>query len=203
MHDRDDIRERHDFEPLAEALRALPPATPPRDALPQLKAAFRAARPPAAGSRRPLRWPYAAAAGLVALAAGSLWLQRPQQAPEVPPAVVATVPEPAPTASTPSSALLAQLIAQNQVYEAALRSPGLAGAPDNAGMVLADAELGDLIGMVDVELSATADPAEQVDLWARRLVLLRELTALRAGGVQPDATLADAAHYRTAAWPMN
>jgi hypothetical protein len=203
MHDSDDIRERDDCAALADALHALPQATPPRDALPQLKAAFRTARPPAAGSRRPLHWPYAAAAGLVALAATVLWLQRPPQMVDVPPPVVASTAEPAPQTTTPSSALLAQLVAQNQVYEAALRSPGLAGAPANAGMVLADAELGDLIGMVDVELSATADTAEQVDLWARRLVLLRELTALRAGGVQPDATLADAAHYRTAAWPMN
>jgi hypothetical protein len=203
MHESDDIRERQDCEPLAKALRALPPATPPRDALPDLKAAFRAARPPARGSRRPVAWPYAAAAGLVALATAALWLQRPLDTTDVQPAVVATEPQPASTTASPSGALLAQLVAQNQVYEAALRSPGLSGGPDNAGMLLADAGLGDLIGMVDVELSATADPSEQVDLWARRLVLLRELTALRAGGVQPDATLADAAQYRTAAWPMN
>lgn len=187
------------FTELGAALRRLPLVPPPRSAWPALLAAHRAAHAP----RRVARWPSAAAAGLAALAALGLWFAASPTR-ESPPRTAAPVSAAAEAvADAPSAALLARLVAQNHVYEAALKAPGLQATATSAGVVLAENQLADLIGMLDLTLSSTTDAGEQADLWARRLVLLRELIALRAGGVEPDATLASATGHRDAPWPLN
>lgn len=153
-----------DDTPLREALRALPLASPDASALPALKARL-AQRQRAARLRRWL--PLAAAAAVCALALSPLLRQA--AAPESPTAA-AIDPE------------VAALIAQNQVYESALRSASFGGRALSGRDALAGAEIEDLIGMLDLELSAAGDGATTRDLWQQRLVLMQELASVRARG---------------------
>lgn len=147
---------------LREALRALPLAQPNASALPALKA--RLARRRGGDARK--RWlSLAAAAAVCALALAPILREG------VSPAAPVAAADPA----------LAALIAQNQVYESALRRASFGGAPTGRD-ALAGAELEDLIGMLDLELSATGDAAAARDLWQQRLVLMQELATVRARG---------------------
>lgn len=160
-----------DDERLRDALRALPLATPPRSALPGLQAHL-ARRRRAARVRRFV--PLAAAAVVGVLAVGALLRGGG-------PDVASDPAGPAPAAG-PSTAAL---IAQNRVFEDALRSTAFSAHPLSGRDALAGAELEDLIAMVDVALSAETDPLQSRDLWAQRLDLMRELASLRSSG---DAT---------------
>jgi hypothetical protein len=68
------------------------------------------------------------------------------------------------------------LIARNQWLEAMVRAQG---EPMDAASAYASAELEDLIGMVDVQLSATEEPDRQTALWEQRLSLMQELASVR------------------------
>jgi hypothetical protein len=164
-----------DDDRLRDALRALPLATPPRSALPALQARL-AARRRASQLRRLL--PLAAAAAVGVLAVGVLLRSGGPAAP-MDPAQSAPAPDPATSA----------LIAQNRVFEDALRSTAFSAHPLSGRDALAGAELEDLIAMVDVALSAESDPEQARDLWAQRLGLMRELAALRSSddGARPMA----------------
>ena len=170
--------------PLREALRALPLAAPSASALPALKARLAHRR----RERLLRRWlPLAAAAAVCALALAPVLRQG---APDQPPPVAAVDSD------------LAALIAQNQVYESALRSAAFGGRAQSARTALAGAEIEDLIGMLDLELSAAGDDAQARDLWRQRLVLMQELAAVRAGGV-PERMTADNAQVMPANWQLN
>lgn len=171
--------------PLREALRALPLAAPAASALPALKARLARQR----RGRVVRRWlPLAAAAAVCALALSPLLRQG---APVQPPAAAAAV--------DPD---LAALIAQNQVYESALRSAAFGGRAQSARTALAGAGIEDLIGMLDLELSAADNDAQARDLWRQRLALMRELAAVRAGGL-PERMTADNAQVMPANWQLN
>jgi hypothetical protein len=174
----DDVR-------LRDALRALPLVEPATCALPALQAKL--ARRQRERSRR--RWlPLAAAAAI---------------------GVVALVPMLrgglAPTASPVGSALdadTAALIAQNQIYESALRSAAFSGRPLSARSAMAGAEIEDLIGMLDLELSAAPDDDAARALWQQRLALMHDLASVRANDL-PDHLTADNASMQPANWRLN
>lgn len=173
-----------DDAPLREALRALPLHAPPRSALPDLKARL-AQRKRVRGLRRWLPLAAAAAVGVVALSL----LLRPGATPDAAPEADAD-PE------------LTALIAQNQVYESALRSTAFGGRALSARDALAGAEIEDLIGMLDLELSATGDAVQARDLWQQRLVLMQELAAVRANAA-PARMTAENAQALPASWQLN
>jgi protein involved in temperature-dependent protein secretion len=75
---------------------------------------------------------------------------------------------------------LDQAIAANQALEAALRGAARPGVLDGRAAI-ANAELEDLIGMLDLELSDTRDDARASALWRERAQLLEELAGLRTG----------------------
>jgi hypothetical protein len=173
-----------DDTPLRDALRALPLAAPPASALPALQARHARRR----RERLLRRWlPLAAAAAVCALALSPLLRQG---APQQPATSAAVDPD------------LAALIAQNQVYESALRSAAFGGGAQSARSALAGAEIEDLIGMLDLELSAAGDADAARDLWRQRLVLMQELAAVRASAA-PGRMTADNAAYQNAAWTVN
>lgn len=174
-----------DDTPLREALRALPLASPPASALPALTARLARQR----RTRTLRRWlPLAAAAAVCALALVPV----PRQGAPDHPAVTTVA----------ANRDLTALIAQNQVYESALRSAAFGGHAHSARSALAGAELEDLIGMLDLELSATGDDAQARDLWRQRLALMQELAAVRAGGL-PERVTGDNAQVLPANWQLN
>lgn len=167
-----------DDDRLRDALRALPLATPPRSALPALQARL-AQRSRATLARRLL--PLAAAAAVGVLAVGVLLRGGGTDAPLDPARPV--------SAADPTTSAL---IAQNRVFEDALRSAAFSAHPLSGRDALAGAELEDLIAMVDVALSAESDPGEARALWAQRLDLMRELAALRSSDdASPRVATAD------------
>jgi hypothetical protein len=76
----------------------------------------------------------------------------------------------------------ADLIARNRELEMMLRGIDPERMPLDAESALAGAQLEDLIGMLDLELSATEDDSRAHLLWQQRLVLLQELAAVRQTG---------------------
>ena len=53
-------------------------------------------------------------------------------------------------------------------------------APRDGRSLMAAAELEDLVGLVDVQLSAARDPIESLPLWRQRVALLEDLAAVRS-----------------------
>ena len=174
---------------LAEALRALPQATPPRDVWQTLAAELATAQAPARNrARRRYALPAAIAAGLLAVAAAWLLMQH-AHAPRV-----ATV-APAPSsivrnganaangtsgrnaAADPEAQLLA-LETRSQQLEHWLSETRAAAAPLPGQDLAAAAELEDLIGLVDVDLAGSTR-TDALPLWRYRVNLLEDLTALR------------------------
>jgi hypothetical protein len=159
---------------LREALLSMPLRSPPRSVLPALTARLARTR----RERAQRRWiPLAAAAAVCALALLP-WLRSADLA----------APVETPQASIADDDSTAALIAQNQVFENALRSAAFGSRPLSARDALAGAGIEDLIGMLDLELSAASDPGTSKDLWQQRLVLLQELAAVRASGSNPNLT---------------
>jgi len=147
----------------AAALQQLPLLAPPADQFARVAIAI------ARRKRIPrVRQVLFAVAAVIALAAviPSVIRQSNEQ-----PAVVATTSS-QPPVDDPSQ----ELIARNQWLEAMVRAQG---EPMDAASAYASAELEDLIGMVDVQLSATDEPAEQVALWEQRLSLMQNLASVR------------------------
>jgi hypothetical protein len=187
---------------LGDALRALPLATPGRDAWPALAAQLTPGRAPAKPARRVWRYsvPLALAAGLALALVIPQMLRHPQ-----PPAVttIATV-APAATSSsitngaandtvrvdaanmtnatnvqTQEGAALQLAAAQtrSQALERWLRDTRYAASPLPNQDLVAASEIENLIGLVDVQLASA--PNRALPLWQRRVILLEDLTALR------------------------
>ncbi|MEO8669951.1 MAG: hypothetical protein ABI411_01475 [Tahibacter sp.] len=119
----------------------------------------------------------------VALAAGVLLavVSIPSLSPIRDPAriVEATPLKPTVTA-TPVSAL-AGLRGESQRIESWLRQLSAGGATLSGQDLMAAAEIEDLIGMVDLQLAATAtDDVDSASLWKQRVELLHDLAAIRA-----------------------
>jgi hypothetical protein len=157
-------------EALAQALRALPLAAPEASAWPMLQAQLRRrARAP----RPRHRFAFAAAAALAMLALLP-WLRRTPAPPvhDSAPAVVARS----------DDADAARWIAQSQAFEAALRGSPVGYEPLDAGAAMASAEIEDLIGMIDLQLSQADDPRVSSRLWQQRVALMQELADVRGEG---------------------
>jgi len=180
---------------LGDALRALPPLSPPRDGWSALAAEL------APQLRRPARrrhaLPAALAAGVLGLAAALFLLRAPHDAAPL----VATVAPPAAStvandanaanvakvtnatnvknaATDGTDARLAALETRSQALERWLHDTRAAASPLPGQDLAAAAEIENLIGLVDVELAGTSR-ASSLALWQRRVNLLEDLTALR------------------------
>jgi hypothetical protein len=170
---------------LREALRGLPTAEPRHSALPQLQARLARRK----RQRALQRWlPLAAAAAIGVLALFPL--------------LRGGLPQPATPDDPGMDAATAALIAQNQVYESALRSAAFSGRPLSARSALAGAEIEDLIGMLDLELSAAPDADAAHALWQQRLALMQELASVRTNDLS-DRLTADNARVQPANWHLN
>ncbi len=173
---------------LRDALLAMPLATPPHSVLPALTARL-AKR---CGERAQRRWIALAAAAAVCALALLPWLRGGDSAAPI-----------AALQSNPAdNTAAAALIAQNQVFEDALRSASFGSRPLSARDALAGADIEDLIAMLDLELSAASDKATSTDLWQQRLTLLQELAAVRASNSNPNLT-AQAVNLQPAVYQLN
>jgi len=189
---------------LAEALRALPLAAPPRDVWQTLAAELAPQRRPSV--RRRFALPAALAAGVLALVVAVLLAQRQQ--PAVP---VATVTPPAASnvanganaekdtsgkatsGQVADPALrLAALEARSQELERWLRETRDAAAPLPGQDLAASAEIEDLIGLVDMQLGGSSGN-QALPLWQHRVDLLEDLTALRYSNYRLAETLSSTA----------
>jgi hypothetical protein len=159
------------IDPLAAALRALPPAAPPGDLYAQVARTLRARR-----ARRRWRVPATLAASILL---GLLLLDLPWsgRGPTGNPAGanLATTPTPAASANPE----LASLQDYSQRLESWLADIS-DGAPRDGRNLMAAAELEDLVGLVDVQLSAARSASESLPLWRQRVALLEDLAAVRS-----------------------
>lgn len=170
-------------DPLAAALRALPMAEPPADLFAQIADSVQARRRPA---RRNWLWPAALAASVLL----GLLLTRIQSPAPVPATGIAGTSAPAPVASTPAEAELQRLHEYSRSLERWLA--GLPdGAPRDGRSLMAVAELEDLVGLVDVQLSAARSESEALPLWRQRVALLEDLAAIRS---EPLTLIAEAGY---------
>lgn len=186
---------------LGDALRALPSVAPHASAWPELAAKL-AADPPAhhaeahrvpspprrASSARRFALPAALAAAIALALVATLPLRSPAPASNAAsatnPALAASSVHNAANAtnSTMTSNLgnesLATLQSRSDALERWLRDTGAASAPQSAQDLAASAELEDMIGFVDVQLSGV-DADTALPLWRRRVNLLEDLAMLR------------------------
>jgi hypothetical protein len=175
--------------PLALALRALPGAVPQPDAWPALARELERRRTPARRRHRHAAWLVPAA-----IAAAFAWaLLLPRTAP------VAHGPAGAPIAATDAAASgddgtsaaraeLSQLRERSQSLERWIAAVSAHAAQDSRGLMAA-VEMQDLIGLVDVQLNATRDPADALPLWRQRIALLEELAVIRGSGIAIAANI--------------
>lgn len=166
MRDRIDIPDASDQD-IRVAFAALPLRSPTASAWPQLERDLRARR-----ATQHATWPRwaALAAGLALVALLPLALKRE----------AATVPAVAPVESVVAVDPNAELIERNQAVGAWLLANG---EPFDAQSAQLSAEIEDMIGMIDVELSGASEPSRTQALWQQRLLLLNELASVRSGGV--------------------
>jgi hypothetical protein len=191
MPEQDEFVDRtHEDAGLAAALRALPAPTPPRSAWPDLAARLAARR-----RRARTRWIGAGLAAGVTLALGLAFALRSTDA-------VAPTAGVAHTESTPVPADNA-LIARNQQLEEALRRADARALPLDGGAALASAEIEDLIGMVDLELSYVSDRDNARALWRQRLDLMQQLAEVRRRGSAAYSTQPNAYGMQPAAYVIN
>ena len=186
---------------LADALRALPLAAPSGDPWARLAAELA----PLARPRRRLL-PIALAAGVAALAlAFALYRVVPQTAAPATAqhggasiqgngnnAAIATSAQSVPAAAA-NDARLAALETRSQALERWLEETRDQAAPLPAQDLAAAAEIENMIGLVDVQLSAT-ERADAAGLWQRRVNLLEDLTALRYSNDRLAGSLASNAN---------
>jgi hypothetical protein len=193
---------------LAEAMRALPLATPDRDGWPALAARFAV---PAAPRRLNLALPLALAAACV-LAVLVAATMRPATPPtNAQAATVSLAPASlegnsanvnksnmgnasiAQVQSTDDAPLAAAQL-RSQALERWLRDTGAAASPLRGQDLAAAAEIENLIGFVDVELAAPRQ-TDALPLWQRRVALLEDLTTLRYSNYRlTESSLADASN---------
>ncbi|MGH8122655.1 MAG: hypothetical protein ACREPT_07760 [Rudaea sp.] len=196
---------------LPAALRALPVAAPSASAWPALAASLAAQRSRASGLRAPnsarrrnrrYALPAAAAAAVVFAFAATVLLHTPASRgitalnPTAPIATKSSVPASsvhnatneanATNASTRARAQaegLAALQSRSHALERWLHDTGKDSAPQSAQDLAAGAEIEDMIGLIDVQLSATdgSEEAALLPLWRHRVALLEDLSVLRYG----------------------
>jgi len=184
---------------LAEALRALPLQSPDRSVWPELAARLR--REPElenGGSNRSERIRrFVVPAALAAALAGIFLMAYRHHDSRFPISDSSTATISAPTASSNtnsakvdnvhnSASHLEQLVAlqqRSQALESWLRKTGGAAAPLQGQDLAAATEIENLIGLVDVELSAPREMPD-ADLWQQRVALLEDLSALRYSNYQ-------------------
>ena len=172
---------------LADALRALPQHAPNGDVWSQLAAELGA---PVRARRR--TWPYfaAAAAVLIAVAATLTMPHQPATVPNVATsnATSANTSEPANVATVEPSNhdqithdQITALQTRSRELEQWLHQTAGAAAPLPGRDMAAAAEIENLIGIVDVQLTAPdqSNRRDEEKLWRRRVDLLEDLTALR------------------------
>ncbi|HEX7323743.1 MAG TPA: hypothetical protein VF292_00115 [Rhodanobacteraceae bacterium] len=170
---------------LSAALRALPAGEPPHDGWPRLAARTRRRRT----TRRVLWTGAPIALALIALAIA--WPQvRPMQ-PAQPRAAIAQQAAPTPGATSVDLAALQTSSRQWQAWVSALNRNG---APLNGPALATAATLQDRIGLVDLQLSATRNPATAAGLWRHRITLLQQLGLLH---LQPYAVAQQTAATHT------
>ncbi|MEO8460084.1 MAG: hypothetical protein ABI451_06125 [Dokdonella sp.] len=160
---------------LGAALRALPTSAPPRDLWPGLA---RALNPPRRRARMLLPMSFAAAVLLALL--WSLPIEHrvsPSATPSA--AVVSTSNVSAPMTDSPADRELDRLRARSQMIERWLQATS-AQAPHDGRDLMAAAEVEDMVGLVDVQLSATRNDSDALPLWRQRVALLEDLSAIRA-----------------------
>ncbi len=172
-------------DPLGAALRALPQAEPPGDLFAQIKHTLQARRPP----RRRWIWPTAIAASVL------LGLLLVRNHPVLPTPTPGQAQTSAPAPSTAAALELQRLREHSRSLERWLGGMP-AGAPRDGRSLMAAAELEDLVGLVDVQLSAARSESESLPLWRQRVALLEDLAAVRS---EPLALMADAGYAGPAA----
>jgi len=175
----------HDDALVAAALRALPELAPQPDLWPDIARTLAARRRPPA-----TRWilPLALAATLLL----ALLLPREATTPtaSTTPAVAtsrATAPATAP-ATDAAGAELDRLRLRSQTLERWIAAVAQR-APQGSRDLMAAVEVEDLIGLVDVQLTAASD-AEALPLWRQRVALLEDLANIR-GSAYATAALDD------------
>jgi len=195
---------------LGDALRALPQIAPEASAwpalaakLPAVPAAARAAHRTAAAPRRATgvrRFAFPAALVASALLAFIATSTLRSPTPDTPAVAVTPASATNPTAAASSvhnaandtnssgtgsdaGESLAALQSRSHALERWLRETGAASAPRSAQDLAASAELEDMIGLVDVQLSGAdlAGADASLPLWRRRVGLLEDLAMLRYG----------------------
>jgi hypothetical protein len=157
-------------ESLAHALRRLPPDEPPADLFSSIVKSLERKR-----ARRRLI-PLGLAAG-VALAL--LLLRGEGSAPAMDPVTSPSVTATATLAAPAASSELQRLSEYSRRLESWLATTPQ-GAPRDGRNLMAAAELEDLVGLVDMQLSAARDAGESLPLWRQRVALLEDLAAVRS-----------------------
>lgn len=172
MHDRLDHGGMNEDAALAQALRALPPRAPAQDAWPQL--ATRIQR------RRIVRrsvWFTLPAAFAAAIALTLAWPHvQPRPAPSTPARIAAQ--PPAKHSAVDATPDVAALRTRSQQWQAWVLALNHDGAPLDGRQLTQAVALQDRIGLVDLQLSATRNPATAADLWQQRITLLQQLGLL-------------------------
>ena len=163
-------------DPLTKALRALPMAEPPQDLFAQIS------RNPKMRSRRP-RWIIPTALAASVLLGLLLVLPNP---PVTPPAIVQSGLPTQPADSVAPASEIDRLRADSRILEAWLGGLSAEGQRDGRSL-MASAEIEDLVGLIDVQLSATRNDAESLPLWRQRVALLNDLASIRS---KPLASMA-------------
>jgi hypothetical protein len=157
------------LDPLAEALRGLPMAEPPQDLFAQVSQSLRTRR-----SRRRWFMPMALAASMLL----GLLLMLPN-ATVTPSAIVQSELPAKPVDTVATGSEIDRLRADSRILEAWLG--GLPGeAPRDGRSLMASAEIEDLVGLIDVQLSATRNDTESLPLWRQRVALLEDLASIRS-----------------------
>ncbi|MGH8233908.1 MAG: hypothetical protein ACREPU_06895 [Rhodanobacteraceae bacterium] len=171
MHDRLDHDRMNDDAALAAALRAIPATLPARDAWADLAARIRRRR----NTRRAV-WFTLPAAFAAGIALAVLWPRASLHAPSPTPIRAAqSVTAPA---NTTTDTDIAALQASSRQWQTWVQNLDDNGAPLNDRALAQAVALQDRIGLVDLQLSATRDPATLTDLWQQRITLLQRLGLL-------------------------
>lgn len=176
MDEHEDCPRMNRDDALANALRALPMATPSVDLWPQLARDLKPAR--ARPLRRALPLALAASVLIGLLVTHSTW--RDTDDGERVASIGATV---GPVAASELQALR-ERSQDLEGWVAALA----AQAPRDGRSLMAAAEVEDLVGLVDVQLSAVRNEQEALPLWRQRVALLEDLAVMRSAPTE----LADA-----------
>lgn len=172
-------------DPLAEALRALPLATPPEDLFARVSLSLQRRR-----SRRRRVMPMALAASAL-LGLLLVW----PFGPEAPPSIVQTeLPGQSGNVPTPANEI-DRLRADSRDLESWLAGLS-ATTPRDGRSLMASAEIEDLVGLVDLQLSASRNETESLPLWRQRVALLQDLASIRS---EPLASMAQAGFSETPA----